>query len=232
VLTIFQAFFTTLIGYFLVKVTPKWGLLLLSTFAVYLTPLVYIKNKDFIDQHLNNATNIASKQTAQLRQVAAQNANKAMEATSSATSQYVSVAQEYIGSAKKTAVDKGYISKETAEKAPGAPVEKDYTTSAPVEKSSSPVENTSAPVENTSAPVENTSAPVEHSSAPVEHSSAPIETSAAPVLPESTHDFPSAPSNEPHVVTEPHAVDPVPSATPESVSTHGIEEKKEPLHAL
>lgn len=137
-----------------------------------------------------------------------------MEATSSATSQYVSVAQEYIGSAKKTAVDKGYISKETAEKAPGAPVEKDYTTSAPVEKSSSPI------------------APAEHSSAPVEHSSAPIETSAAPVLPESTHDFPSAPSNEPHVVTEPHAVDPVPSATAESVSTHGIEEKKEPLHAL
>jgi len=133
-----------------------------------------------------------------------------MEATSSATSQYVSVAQEYIGSAKKTAVDKGYISKETAEKAPGAPVEKDYT-SAPAEKSSSPVENTSAPVE---------------------HSSAPTETSTAPVLPESTHEFPSAPSNEPHVVTEPHTVDSVPSATPEGVSTHGIEEKKEPLHAL
>ena len=93
-----------------------------------------------------------------------------MEATSSATSQYVSVAQEYIGSAKKTAVDKGYISKETAEKAPGAPVEKDYTTSAPVEKSSSPI----APVENTSAPVEHSSAPVEHSSAPIEHSTAPL----------------------------------------------------------
>lgn len=221
VLTILQAFFTTLIGYFLVKVTPKWGLLLLSTFVVYLTPLIYIKNKDFIDQHLNNATNIASKQTAQLRQVAAQNTNKAMEATSSATSQYVSMAQEYIGSAKKTAVDKGYISKETAEKAPGAPVEKDYTSAAPVEKSASPT-----------APVENTSAPVENTSAAVEHSSAPVETSAAPVSPETTHDFPSAPSNEPHIVTEPHPVDSVPSATPEAVSTHGIEEKKEPLHAI
>ena len=214
------AFFTALIGYFLVKVTPKWGLLLLSTFAVYLTPLIYIKNKDFIDQHLNNATNIASKQTAQLRQAAAQNANKAMEATSSATSQYVSVAQEYIGSAKKAAVDKNYISKETAEKVPGAPVEKDYTSSAPVEKSSAPT-----------TPIKNSSAPIEHSS-PVEHSSAPVETSASPKLSQSTHDFPSAPSNEPHVVTEPHAVDPVPAATPEGVSTHGIEEKKEPLHAL
>ena len=144
-----------------------------------------------------------------------------MEATSSATSQYVSVAQEYIGSAKKTAVDKGYISKETAEKAPGAPVEKDYTTSAPVEKSSSPI-----------APVETTPAPVEHSSSPVEHTSAPLETSAAPVLPESVHDFPSAPSNEPHVVTEPHPVDAVPAAVPEDTNTHGMEEKKEPLHAI
>jgi len=144
-----------------------------------------------------------------------------MEATSSATSQYVSVAQEYIGSAKKTAVDKGYVSKETAEKVPGAPVEKDYTSSAPVEKSSAP-----------STPIKDSSAPVEHSSSPVEHSSAPVETSTSPKLSESTHDFPSAPSNEPHVVTEPHHVDPVPAATPEGVSTHGIEEKKEPLHAL
>ena len=151
-----------------------------------------------------------------------------MEATSSATSQYVSVAQEYIGSAKKTAVDKGYISKETAEKAPGAPVEKDYTTSAPVEKSSSP----DAPFETTPAPVEHSSSPVEHSSSPVEHTSAPLETSAAPVLPESVHDFPSAPSNEPHVVTEPHPVDPVPAAVPEDTNTHGMEEKKEPLHAI
>jgi hypothetical protein len=134
-----------------------------------------------------------------------------MEATSSATSQYVSVAQEYIGSAKKTAVDKGYVSKETAEKVPGAPVEKDYTSSAPVEKSSAP-----------STPIKNSSAPVEHSSSPVEHSSAPVETSTSPKLSESTHDFPS----------EPHHVDPVPAATPEGVSTHGIEEKKEPLHAL
>jgi hypothetical protein len=144
-----------------------------------------------------------------------------MEATSSATSQYVSVAQEYIGSAKKAAVDKNYISKETAEKVPGAPVEKDYTSSAPVEKSSSPT-----------TPIKNTSAPIERSSSPVEHSSAHVETSASPKLSESTHDFPSAPSNEPHVVTAPHPVDSVPSATPEATSTHGIEEKKEPLHAL
>lgn len=124
-----------------------WGLALLSTFVVYLTPLIYIKNKELIDTHLNNAADIANKQTEQLRQVAAKNTNKAFEATSSATSQYVSMAQEYMGGAKKSAVDKGYISKETAEKAPGAPVEKSYTTPAPAQ------ETPAAPVEKPSSPV-------------------------------------------------------------------------------
>ena len=118
-----QAFFASLVGYFLVKVTPKWGLLLLSTAVIYLAPLIYISNKEFIDHHLNNAANIANQQTAQFRQIATEQTNKAYEVTSSATSQYVRQAQEMIGGAKKQAVDQGYVSKETANKAPGAPVE-------------------------------------------------------------------------------------------------------------
>lgn len=118
-----QAFFASLIGYFLVKVTPKWGLLLLSTAVIYLAPLIYISNKEFIDHHLNNAAEIANQQTAQFRQLASEQTNKAYEATSSATSQYVRQAQEMMGGAKKQAVDQGYVSKETADKAPGAPVD-------------------------------------------------------------------------------------------------------------
>lgn len=220
-----QAFFTSLIGYFLVKVTPKWGLLLLSTFVVYLTPLIYIKNKEFIDAHLNNAAEIANKQTEQLRKVAAQNTNKAFEATSSATHQYVSLAQDYIGGAKKTAVDKGYVSKETADKAPGAPVapvEKNYT--APVEQPSSPVAST----EQASSPVTSHSGP-DFPAAPVDNVSSPIKT------PEKT-EFPAAPTEEPHHAQEPHVVsgpEPVP-AVPSALTEHteGTEEKKEPLVAL
>ncbi|KAL1585129.1 hypothetical protein WHR41_06456 [Cladosporium halotolerans] len=204
------AFFTTLIGYFLVKVTPKWGLLLLSTFVVYLTPLIYIKNKELIDRHLNNAAELANKQTAQFRQVAAKNTNKAFEATSSATSQYVSMAQEYMGGAKKAAVDKGYVSKETAEKAPGAPVEKSYTDAAPAKETSAP----SAPVEQ---PAE--AAPAEKASSPVVEQPTSAEKA----------DFPAAPTAEPHAASgqEPEAAEPLSVSEP-----HAAEEKKEPLVSL
>ena len=42
-----------------------------------------------------------------------------MEASSSALKDYSSKAQEMIGGAKKAAVDKGYVSEETAKKVPG-----------------------------------------------------------------------------------------------------------------
>lgn len=223
------AFFTTLIGYFLVKVTPMWGLALLSTVVLYLAPLIYIKNKDVIDAHLNNAAEIANKQTEQLRQVAAKNTNKAFEATSSATSQYVSMAQEYMGGAKKSAVDKGYVSKETADKVPGVPVEKDYTTPAPAN-----IDTTapSAPVEKPVSPVaEKPASPVaEKPASPVvETPASPIaDKPASPVASAEQTDFPAAPTAEPHVLDDSEIAPAVPSA----ITTHGAEEKKEPLHAI
>lgn len=56
--------------------------------------------------------------------MAAQQTNKAFEATSSATQQYVSKAQGYMGANKKAAVDQGLVSKQTANTMPGAPVDK------------------------------------------------------------------------------------------------------------
>lgn len=166
-----------------------------------------------------------------------------MEATSSATSQYVSLAQEYIGGAKKAAVDKNYISKETADKVPGAPVEKSYTpaspahdttsTAAPVEKAASTIEQPSSPIaEKSASPVAAASSGPEFPVAPIEN----ISSSVQPTPIVGTTDFPAAPSNEPHVVSPPHEVPAVPSAideaTPVHTETHGIEEKKEPLHAI
>lgn len=113
-----------MIGYFLVKFVPNWGLALIGTTFVYLAPLVYIKNQAAIDSHLENAGNIMSKQTEQMRSLASQHTNKAMEATSSATKQYAAKAQEMMGGAKKAAVDQGVVSKETAEKAPGQPIDR------------------------------------------------------------------------------------------------------------
>lgn len=169
-----------------------------------------------------------------------------MEATSQATSQYVSLAQEYIGGAKKSAVDKGYVSKTTAEKLPGAPVEKDYTsspakatTSAPAEKSSSPIISDEKPATSHSGP----DFPV----APVDNTS----SSAQPTPVVGNTDFPAAPKDEPHGLSHevpaahdgadefPSAPAAAPAASAASdeapaVSTeeHGIEEKKQPIPAI
>ncbi|CAK3758220.1 related to cell wall cwl1 [Lecanosticta acicola] len=127
------AFFTAFVSYFLIKITPSWGLALLFTTVLYFAPLAYITNKEFIDEHLNNAQNIISEQATQVRDLAAQHTGKAYEATSSALKDYAAQAQEAIGQTKKAAVDKGVISKETADKVTPekAPVTTDDFPSAP-----------------------------------------------------------------------------------------------------
>ena len=100
--------------YFLIKITPPWGLVLLFTTFAYFIPLIYIQNRELIDSHVSNAQDILSKQATQVRDLAAEHTNKAVSASSSALKDYSGKAQEMIGTAKKTAVDKGYVSAETA----------------------------------------------------------------------------------------------------------------------
>lgn len=107
---------TAFLSYFLIKVTPPWGLALMFTTVIYFAPLAYIMNKEFIDEHLNNAQNILSEQATQVRDLAATHTGKAYEASSSALKNYAAQAQEAIGSGKKAAVEKGYVSQETADK--------------------------------------------------------------------------------------------------------------------
>ena len=186
-----------------------------------------------------------------------------MEATSQATSQYVSLAQEYIGGAKKTAVDKGYVSKNTAEKLPGAPVEKDYTSSPAKDTTAAPAEKSSSSITSDEKPATSHSGP-DFPVAPIDNVSSSVQPT--PVV--GNTDFPAAPSNEPHGLSHevpaahdgaddapatsafadevsaaldgsnefPSAPSAAPAASDEapavSTEVHGIEEKKEPLHAI
>ncbi|KAK5175763.1 uncharacterized protein LTR77_000903 [Saxophila tyrrhenica] len=126
------AFTTALITYFLVKITPAWGLALLFTTLAYFVPLAYLQNQELIDHHVSNAQTIVSKQTEQLREIASQQTNKAVEASSSAFKTYGARASEMVGQAKQSAVDKGYVNQETADKAPGSTeVKKEDFPSAP-----------------------------------------------------------------------------------------------------
>ncbi|KAL9623525.1 MAG: hypothetical protein Q9160_002206 [Pyrenula sp. 1 TL-2023] len=97
VATFVAAFF----GYWLVKWLPLWGLGLLSTVVAYLAPLVYIQNKEIIDEHLNKATNVVNNQAAQVRSLAGQHTSRATSTMKQYAGDYGAKAQEYIGTARQ-----------------------------------------------------------------------------------------------------------------------------------
>lgn len=116
-MTCLQAFFTALVTYGLIKITPAWGLALLGVTATYFIPLAYISNKEFIDSHLENASNIIGQQTQQVRELASQHTSKAMEASSNTLKTYSARASEMVGQTKQKAVEKGVLSPQSANQA-------------------------------------------------------------------------------------------------------------------
>lgn len=99
----FKAFTSALLAYFLIKFTPAWGVALVFTTVIYFAPLIYLQNKEFIDHHLNNASNVINEQTSQFRDLAAQQASHASEMTKSTVGQLSARAQELMGQAQDRA---------------------------------------------------------------------------------------------------------------------------------
>merc|ERR1712000_122612 len=54
------------IGYHLTKLVPYWGLAVIGTVLAFVLPLIYVTNKELIDQHLKNASDVVEAQTAQV----------------------------------------------------------------------------------------------------------------------------------------------------------------------
>ena len=77
-LTYLQAFTSSFISYWLIKWLPLWGLALIFNTFVFLGPLIYLKNQEFIDAHLNHAKELASAQATQVRDMAAQHTGRAL----------------------------------------------------------------------------------------------------------------------------------------------------------
>jgi ABC-type multidrug transport system fused ATPase/permease subunit len=90
------AFFASLISYFLIKFVPLWGLTLIATLVTYLTPLIYIQNKEAIDAQLEKGRQIASQQATQIKGLANQHAGNAAKTVQGYTQQYTAKAQETI----------------------------------------------------------------------------------------------------------------------------------------
>jgi len=123
-----QAFFTFFTSYILIKWLPLWGLTLLFTSAVYLAPLVYIKNKDVIDSHLEHAGNVVGQQANQVKDLAAQHTGTAVGTMRSYAGEYSQKAQTMIGQSRQkiTGVDNGSATAPSSVKSsdlPSAPKE-------------------------------------------------------------------------------------------------------------
>jgi len=88
-----SAFFS----YYLVKIVPLWGLSLIATSVLFLVPLIYKSNKELIDHHINNASEIVNQQTAQVKEIASHHASVAAETTKQYVGDYSAKAQEAFG---------------------------------------------------------------------------------------------------------------------------------------
>ena len=93
----FAAFFAAFISYWLIKFTPLWGLSLIATSTLYLTPLIYKSNKDLIDAHLENASNIVNSQATQVKDLTAHHVGRYSETAKQYAGDYTAKAQSYIG---------------------------------------------------------------------------------------------------------------------------------------
>ncbi|OAP56537.1 hypothetical protein AYL99_09716 [Fonsecaea erecta] len=95
------AFLTAFLTYYLIKIVPFWGMALITSCVVFLGPLTYIQNKEFIDSQLEHAGNIIGQQTAQIRDLTAQHTSKGLDTMKQYTGTYATKAQEMVGSARQ-----------------------------------------------------------------------------------------------------------------------------------
>ena len=87
-------------SYWLVKYLPLWGLSLIAVSIIYLAPLIYVNNRELIDERLNNVSNIINSQAEQVKDLAGHHASRASETVKTYAGDYTAKAQEYIGSVR------------------------------------------------------------------------------------------------------------------------------------
>lgn len=112
------AFVGAFLSYYLIKVVPFWGLTLISTSVIFLTPLIYKANQELIDHHIKNASDVINSQTEQVKQLASHHAARATETTKQYAGEYAAKAQEMIGSRSRSVSP-------TITKAEPAPIKKE-----------------------------------------------------------------------------------------------------------
>ena len=81
----------------MIRFVPLWGLSVISVTIAYFGPLVYISNREIIDEQIENLQAIISSQTNQLKDLAGEHTSHATGLMKQYVGDYSSKAQEYIG---------------------------------------------------------------------------------------------------------------------------------------
>jgi len=95
------AFLTAFLTYYLIKVVPFWGMALIGTSAIFLGPLIYLENKEFIDGQLEHAGNVIGQQTTQIKDLTAQHTSAGLESVKQYTGTAAAKAQDLAGTARQ-----------------------------------------------------------------------------------------------------------------------------------
>lgn len=106
----------TFLSYWLIKILPLWGLSLIAVSIGYLVPLIYVNNKEIIDQQLQNISQTVNSQATQVKGLAEHHTARATETVKAYAGDYTSKAQNYIGAAKARATSPGATSTNTPHK--------------------------------------------------------------------------------------------------------------------
>ncbi|KAI9761833.1 MAG: hypothetical protein M4579_000773 [Chaenotheca gracillima] len=127
VLNTVAAFLAAFVSYYLIKVVPLWGLTLIGTSVLYLTPLIYLSNREVIDGHVQSATEVINRQAGQVRDLAGQHTSRAVGTAKQYAGDYSAKAQGYVGSARqRTGMSPPPAS---AQSSAPAPAQSQYSTS-------------------------------------------------------------------------------------------------------
>lgn len=78
-----------------------WGMALLATSVIYLTPLVYVMNKEYIDAQVEHTSKVVSEQAQQVKALAGEHAGKGFETVKSYTGDYANKASELVGKSRQ-----------------------------------------------------------------------------------------------------------------------------------
>ncbi|PCG95720.1 Reticulon [Penicillium occitanis (nom. inval.)] len=91
------AFIAAFLSYWLIKIVPVWGLALLGTAVAYLGPLIYISNREIIDEQIAQIQELVNAQANHAKELANQQTARATGLVKQYANDYSSKAHEYIG---------------------------------------------------------------------------------------------------------------------------------------